>query len=97
MSRKNSKVDANLRETENQTFPYSEVYATLQQNREPDNTYASLNLYENQEGNSLPAFVSRNESIYMNQISTSASQEHKVQWPSSYVIPLPNIFHANNR
>ncbi len=90
---KKSPSEENNREPENQqndiqTLTESEIYTELNYNREPDNTYMSLSLYENVDENSGSSSVIGNDII--NEQDITATQTFGAQRRCSYVIPPPD-------
>ena len=90
---KKSTREENNRESESQKHNYqtsteSEIYTELNYNREPDNTYMSLSLYENVDENSGSSSVIGNDII--NEQDITATQTFGAQRRCSYVIPPPD-------
>ena len=87
---KESPREENNREMENrgnnnQTFTESDGYTDLHHNRDPDNTYSSLNLYENADDNSDRSYVNYGRSYVIGNNINYINQE--AQRRSAYAIP----------
>jgi flagellar biosynthesis/type III secretory pathway M-ring protein FliF/YscJ len=87
-SQKKSLQEENNRETENQENDeptmHNGVYTDLNQLREPDNTYTSLNLYENLDDNSSESYYTTANTNHPTTPRTFGTPRR-----SSYVIPPP--------
>ena len=88
-SRQENERETESQQNHNQVFTDSDGYTELHHNREPENTYISLNHYENPDENSDGPYVIANVFNNVNGQVITAPMAFPAQQRFSYVIPPP--------